>query len=274
MSRILIRQMFRHTLLACLLLLPMQAEAARILALSPHACEMLYAIGAGDQIVGAVSYCDYPAEANALPRIGSYERINVEAALRLKADVAIAINRNVGGVEQLEKLGVKIVISDPHDFEEIFTQLLQLGELTGHQEKAGKLVESLKQRLAVIRARPRTDKTVFYEVWHDPLMSIGGKSFISAMIADAGATNVFAGNQLDVMRIGVESVVKAWPEIIVLPEENRDIEERKKFWRHWLGDSIHFVSINPDLLHRPGPRLIDGLELLQKALADDAGVKQ
>jgi len=255
-------------LVLALLVFPVGASAARILALSPHACEMLYAIGAGDQIVGAVSYCDYPEAANRLPRIGSYERINVEAALRLKPDIAIALSRNVGGVEQLEKLGVKVVLSDPHNFNQIFDQLLGIGELTGHEAEAKQLVARLKRRLAAVRARPRTGKNVFFEVWHDPLMSIGGKSFISAMLNDAGATNLFAGSELDVMRVGVESVVKAGPEIVVLPAESRDIEERKRFWRGWLGDDIRFVSIDPDLLHRPGPRLIDGLENLQQAIAE------
>jgi len=116
-------------LIMAALLLPANAMAQRILALTPHACEMLYAIDAAPQLVGAVSYCDYPAEAKQLPRVGSYERINVEAALRLQPDIAIVMSRNVAGIDKLEKMGVKILVSNPTSFESMFEDIPQIGQL-------------------------------------------------------------------------------------------------------------------------------------------------
>jgi len=241
--------------------------AERILALAPHACEMLYAIGAGPQIAGAVSYCDYPAEAKQLPRIGSYEGINVEAALRLKPDLAVVMSRNVKGVDVLEKMGVRIVVSNPVSFATMFADIQKLGALTDHTAEAEELVEGLRKRLEKVRSMQRSETPVFYEVWADPILTAGGPSFISDLIHEAGGRNVFAGIDVETPHVNVESVIRARPELIVVPLERRNIEDRRAFWEGWLGKGkVRFASINPDLLHRPGPRLLDGLELLQKAL--------
>jgi len=254
-------------ILLAALLLPATAMAQRILALTPHACEMIYAIGAQAQLVGAVSYCDYPAQAKQLPRIGSYERINIEAALRLKPDLAIVMSRNVVGVEKIEQMGISILVSNPDSFEGMFEDILKLGEITGHTSEAGKLVARLRQRLQQVRSRPRTETAVFYEVWRDPLLTAGGPSFISDLIHEAGGRNIFAELNVETARVNVESVIRAKPELIVIPLEKRSIAERRSFWETWLGEgNVRFAAINPDILHRPGPRLLDGLEALQRAL--------
>jgi len=260
------------SLLLAATLLPTLANAAaqRILALTPHACEMLYAIDAGSQLVGGVSFCDYPVEAKKLPRIGSYERINVEAALRLKPDVAIVISRNVTGVEVLEKMGVTILVSNPVSFETMFNDILKLGKLTTHTAEAERLVSQLRERLQKVRFMKRSETAVFYEVWHDPLLTAGGPSFISDLIYEAGGRNIFADINVETPHVNVESVIRARPELIVVPLEKRNIADRRTFWEEWLGKGkVRFAAINPDLLHRPGPRLLDGLELLQQALQDE-----
>ena len=255
-------------LLICLMV--SSAEAAeRVLALTPHACEMLYAIGAEDKLVGAGSYCDYPAAAAALPRVGSHERINVEAALHLDPDLVIVMSRNMAGVEALERLGVDIAVSNPTSFEAIFSDMLNLGELTDHREQAEIKVKKLQARLHKVRTMPRSGRAVFYEIWSDPIMTAGGASFISQLIEEAGGRNVFSDIDLPAPHVSVESVVRAKPDVIVVPLEDRDIQERQRFWEKWLGPDIHIVAIDPDVLHRPGPRLLDGLEALQRAISID-----
>jgi len=254
-------------LLLFALLIPLPASAARILALAPHVCEMLYAIGAGDRIVGAVDYCDYPAAANKLPRIGSYERINVEAALRLKPDLAIVMSRSVIGIGQLERAGVKVVVSNPIGFAAIFADIERLGVLTGHKVEAERLIGQQQARLAALHPQSGSAIPVYYEVWHEPLLTCGGGSFLSELIRLAGGRNVFSDVNLETARVSVEAVARARPAVVAIPAEKRDIAARQKFWRQWLGPKVRFVTVNPDLLHRPGPRLLDGLEQLQKALA-------
>jgi len=242
-------------------------SAQRFLALTPHACEMLYAIGAGEQVVGAVSYCDYPEQAKTLPQVGNYQRVNVEAALRLNPDVAVVMSRQVKGVQQLEQLGVTIIVSNPSNFSMIFDDLLKLGKLTNHEQEAQALVAQLRTRLQHVQQQKSTHMPVFYEIWHDPLITAGGVSFISDLITQAGGENVFSNINLDTPHVNVEAVIRAKPQLIVIPQENRDVSARQLFWQKWLGkDHVRFVTIDPDLLHRPGPRLLDGLELLQQAL--------
>ncbi|MDQ6952166.1 MAG: cobalamin-binding protein [Mariprofundaceae bacterium] len=243
-----------------------QAEKfERILALAPHACEMLYAIGASSQMVGAVDYCDYPEAAQKLPRVGNYQGIHVEAALRLKPDAAVVMSRNVKGILQLEKMGVTIIVSNPKNFEGIFQDMLRLGQITGHEQEAKKLVSKQRIRLQHVRQHADAHIRVFYELWPDPLLTVGGLSFINALIDEAGGYNIFADIPMDSPRINVESVLRSKPELIIVPLEHRNIEERRIFWQKWLGYThVQVLAINPDILHRPGPRLMDGLEALQK----------
>lgn len=261
----------RALLLIALLLLGAPATAAeRVLALSPHACETLFAIGAGSQLVGAVEYCDYPQAAEALPRVGSYNRINVEAAIGLKPTLAIVMNEQVPGVQQLRQLGVRVVASYPESVEDVLVEIRQMGRLTGRVEAAEQLAGSLQIRLEkIIRQRPDEPLPVFYEVWTEPLLTAGRQTFINDLLRVVGMRNVFGDIELEAPRVNVEAVVRAAPELVLIPSEKRDVAERAAFWRQWLGEDIRVMSIDPDLVHRPGPRLFDGMELLLQMLAEE-----
>jgi len=252
------------------LCLPYSALAAeRILALSPHACEMLYAIGAGDELVGAVDYCDYPEAATHLPRVGSYTGINLEAALRLKPTMAV-ISGTSAQQEQLEALGMRVIRSAPQSVDDVLADIRGLGRLTGHIRQANTLAENMQQRLDRLRKiSHKQPKKVFYEVWNDPLQTVGGKGFINDLLQRAGLNNVFASIPLETPRINIEAVLHAAPDVIIIPSEHRDIAARKRFWKQWLGDDIRVIVVNPDLMHRPGPRIIDGIEALEQALEAD-----
>jgi len=255
--------------LLCLLCiwLPYSATATeRILALSPHVCEMLYAIGAGDEVVGAVDYCDYPEAATHLPRVGSYTGINLESALRLKPTMAI-ISGTSAQKTQLEALGIRVIRSAPQSVDEVLADILRLGGLTGHIRQANALAENMQQRLDhLYKVSHKQPKKMFYEVWNDPLQTVGGKGFINDLLQRAGLKNVFASIPMETPRVNIEAVLRAAPDIVIIPSEHRDVAARKRFWKHWLGDDIRIIVVNPDLMHRPGPRIIDGIEALEKAL--------
>jgi len=249
------------------LYLPFSATAAeRILALSPHACEMLYAIGAGNDLVGAVDYCDFPEAATHLPRVGSYTGINLEAALRLKPTMAV-ISSTSTQQEQLEALGMRVIRSAPQNVDEVLADIRRLGRLTGHVKQAQILLTNMQQRLnRLSKTNSEQPVTVFYEVWHNPLQTVGGKGFINDLLQRAGLKNVFASIPLETPRINIEAVLHAMPNVIIIPSEHRDVAARKRFWKQWLGDDIRIIVVNPDLMHRPGPRIIDGIEALERAL--------
>lgn len=248
--------------------LPWQAAIAaeRILALAPHVCETLYAIGAQDDIVGAVSYCDYPSEALAIPRVGSYKKLNIEAALRLNPTMVIVMSRNMNGIDFLESRGVKVIESYPHDIDAVIHNVRRLGRATGHEKQANQVANGLALRLEKIRASKKESVPVFYEIWSKPLISPGHKSFISSLLHEAGAANIFDMVDLDTIRVSVEGVIQAKPRVVIIPTESRDVNERKVFWNRWLGDKTNVIFVKHDIMHRPGPRLLDGIEQLQTAL--------
>lgn len=250
-------------------MLPATSAAAteRIIALTPHACEILFAIGAGKDVVGVAEYCDYPAEAARLPKVADARRIYLEAVTKLKPTLAVSGSHSISGIEHLKKIGVRIAETHPHRVRDIFVDMRSLGRQTSHQKKADETVRLLEKRLRTLSNHSSEPVRTFYEVWPDPLMSEGGPSFITDMLKYAGAENIFADNPLESMHVNVESVIRAAPKLVIIPKKSRSVEKRTAFWRRWLGEEVHIITIDSDLLHRPGPRLIDGIEQLHARIS-------
>lgn len=253
-------------LAGCLLLLVWPAFATageRILALAPHACEMLYAVGAGNEVVGRGDYCDYPKAALALPDVGNAQRIYVEAALRLHPSMAVVMDATTPGVAALARMGVRIVASHPTTINGILSDMHRLANLTGHEVQGRRVVSSLQHRLKALHPEDAHLK-VFYELWPQPLMTVGHHSFIDDVLRHAGLRNVFGKIPMESPRVSIEAVLRARPQIVVVPEEKRDLAARRRFWHKWLGPKVRVIGMPPDLLQRPGPRIVDGLEMLVK----------
>jgi len=260
----------KYLFVTAILLLVQPAYAAeRILALTPHVCEILFAIGAGAEVVGAGEYCDYPAAVAALPRIANHRQLYIEAALRLKPTMAVGLRGNLPGLARLKDDGVQLVSSNPLTVQDMLSDMLRIGSISGHEAEAQVAVDALKLRLqAMHQAQTVAHPRVYYEIWHGPLMAAGGASLISSVLDELGLVNVFADVPLEGPRVSVESVLLARPDIIMLSSES-DIPARKAFWRKWFGKHTpRFVIADADLLHRPGPRLIEGMEALQAALGE------
>ena len=256
----------KSLLLLLLLLGCTQATAAeRILALTPHVCEILYAIGAGDEVVGISEYCDYPDSFKAKPVIANYSRLFVEAAMRLKPTMIVAPGAALKGLPQMQQQGSQIIISHPVTLNDIFEDTERIGQRVGHADRASELVLGMKHRLKTIQMHIGNRKRVFFEVWSDPLMTEAGRSFITEVLAAAGGDNVFAGNDIETMRLNVEAVVRAAPEVIVIPSRSGKINDRAVFWKQWL-PNVRVIAVNPDLVSRPGPRIVDGIARLQQQL--------
>lgn len=256
-------------LLLMTLWLPWQSAIAgeRILALAPHICEILYAIGAEAEIVGAVDYCDYPQAAEALPRVGGYHRINVEAAIALKPTLALVLDEQAQGVSKLRELGVRVVSIYPKNVDEVLAGIRYAGALTGHDQQADRLADRLQIRLQRLQSRVSGQAIpTFYEIWADPLMTAGKRTFITDVLRRIGLRNVFGSVEMEAPRINVESVISAGPKVVVVPSEKRDVSERTIFWKKWLGEDIRVITVNHNLVHRPGPRLLDGMEYLVEQL--------
>lgn len=248
--------------------------AGRIISLSPGATELLFAAGAGDDVVGVVNYSNYPEAAKKLPIIGSLKRLDVEKLLSLSPDLVIAwITGNPKEqTEQLEELGLTLYYLEPRDFEDVASAIERLSTLAGTQVVGEREAVRFRKGIASLRDEyaDRSPVPVFYQVWDQPLMTVNGKHFIHEVIELCGGQNVFADQDRLVPRIDRESVLAQNPEAIVaggMGEENRDwLEEWKGFDSLTATQRGNLFFVPPSTLQRPTPRLLEGGESLCQKL--------
>lgn len=250
--------------------LRLAGPAKRIVALAPHVVENLYAIGAGDRLVAAVDYSDYPPEAKKLPRVGGYSRLDVEAIVAQRPDLVIGwqSGNSAAQLERLKTLNIPVYLSQPNRFEHVATELERLGQLTGREVAAAEVATRFRKRLEKLRASYAGKPTVsvFYQIWEAPLATIGGRQIISSAIAACGGENVFADLLPLAPQVSVEAVLAKDAEAFVaggMGEERRDWLES---WRRWpqltavKRNNLFFIPA--ELMQRHTPRLLDGAEQL------------
>ena len=246
------------------------APARRIVSLAPHITETLFAIGAGDRLVGAVQYSDYPEAAKKIPRVGSYAQLDLEAIAALRPDLVVAWKSGnpPGQVEKLKRLGLTVFLTEARRLEDVPSDMERLAILTGTASRANRIAADFRRRHAALRQayQRRRPVRVFYEVWNNPLITVSGQHFIGDAMTLCGAVNVFAAASAPTPTVDREAVVAADPEAIVASGMGESRPEWLDDWRRWPGlkavkeGNLFFVP--PDLLHRPGPRVIEGAERL------------
>lgn len=253
----------------------------RIVSLAPSTTEILFALGLGDEVVGVDSYSNYPPEAAGIePKVGGFANINIETVIGLEPDLVLA----AGGVqerfaERLEELGLTVIVLSPKDVEGILNDILLVGKATGKEKVAEKLVDEMRDRIAIITEKtkdiPRDERPkVYYEVWHDPLMSAGPGSFAHSLIEMAGGVNIFEDAATQYPEVSLETVLSRNPEVIIITPPDAPMPgvspEQLKARPSWSEIKAvkdgRIYQIHPDLLSRPGPRIVDGLEALAEAI--------
>lgn len=248
----------------------LKAPAKRIVALAPHIAESLYAAGAGDRLVGTVEYSDYPPEAKKVARVGGYSRIDLEAVAALKPDLVLAweSGNNMTQIDKLKALGLSVYVSQPNKMESVADQLERLGQLAGTEAVARPAAERFRQRLENLRkanaAKPKV--RVFYQIWKAPLMTVGGQQIISDAIKLCGGENVFGHLGKMAPTVSVEAVLEADPEAIVATGMGDAKPEWLHDWDKWTKMTAvkrdNLFHINPDIMQRHTPRILDGAEKL------------
>lgn len=250
------------------------APAQRVVALSPGVTELLFAAGAGAQLVAAVSFSDYPDAAKKLPRVGSHERVDLEAIAALQPDLIVTWGSGnpSSQIDTLLGLGLPVFFSEPQTFSGVADTLTRLGVLTGQQEIAEQRAQAFEKKIATIQTRYADAETVsvFYQVWETPLMTVNGKHFISQVIQLCGGENIFSDHATLVPRISREAVLAKNPQAIVVGGESDVSTTWLTPWQRFTtlravqNDFLFFVS--PSLLQRPSPRLADGAQALCEKL--------
>ena len=257
----------------------LSAPARRVVSLAPANTEILFAVGAGAQVVGRDETSDYPPEALPLPTIGGYSGFNLEAIVALHPDLVLAGGINTPElVASLEQLGLTVYfLPNPGTLEEMYANLETVARLTGHESETSTLVESLKKRVAAVDEKilPLSyAPTVYYELDATDAtkpFTAGPGSFVDLLISRAGGINIGAGLQGQWAQISLEQLVVANPAIIILGDSAYGETPEKVAQRPGWGtlSAIQNGQVFPfddNLVSRPGPRLVDGLEAMAKLL--------
>ena len=255
------------------------AVPQRMVSLAPSNTEILFAIGAGDQVVGRDQLSDFPEEAQAVTDIGStYGDLNTELIVSLNPDLVLAAEVNTPEqVQQLEDLGLTVYyLKNPLTLEEMYGNLEIVAQLTGHEEEAAALIESLQARVAAVDGKiaPLSSRPgVFYELdATDPAkpFTAGKGTFIDQLIKRAGGFNI-ASDLEDYPQMSLEQVVAADPAFIILGDARygvtpESIAQRPGWENLSAVKNGQVFPFNDDLVSRPGPRLVDALEEFAKLL--------
>jgi len=246
--------------------LVLDAPAQRIISLAPNITELLFAVGAGGQVVAVDRFSDYPHEAKALPKIGDAFQLDRETILALKPDLVVAWGS--GGsyetITQLKTLGLNVYISESHGLDDIAIEMKRLAELSGTESVASKVIKAYQDQLERLQQRyaDKSPVRVFYETWDQPLMTIGGSHVITDMMRLCGGDNVFSNIDVLAPQVSVEAVLSAMPEVIIYGVER----DQKHRWGAWplipAVKNNHLYRIDADLMVRHTPRILQGLEQL------------
>jgi iron complex transport system substrate-binding protein len=252
----------------------LKQPARRIISLSPHITEILFDAGAGDRVVGAVEYSDYPPQAKAVQRIGTYTNLDLETIVALKPDLVIGwlTGNSPGEVEPLKRLGIPLFWSEPDRIEDVAVTLEQFGQLAGTSSVAQAAAAAYRARLADLRQRfsARSPVRTFYQIWDDPPMTIGRSQIIGSAIRLCGGVNIFGDLTPMAPVVSIEAVLAADPEVVVASGMDETRPAWLDMWRRWprltaaARDNLFFIP--PDLMQRNTPRLLDGAERLCRDL--------
>jgi iron complex transport system substrate-binding protein len=252
----------------------------RIISLAPSNTEILFAVGAGKQVIGRDSFSDYPLDVKSIEDIGgSMGKYNTEAIVALHPDLVLASEINSPElVASLEQLGLTVYyLPNPTTLEGMYANLETVGQLTGHRSEAAALVDGLKKRVAAVDARIlslNNSPRVYYELDATDSgkpFTAGPGTFVDLLISRAGGTNVGKSLTSQWAQISLEQLVVDNPEIIVLGDSAYGVTaESLKLRTGWEGLAAvqkgQVFPFDDNLVSRPGPRLVDGLEALVKLL--------
>jgi iron complex transport system substrate-binding protein len=255
--------------------------ATKVVSLAPSQTEMVFAVGGGDELVGVSDYCDYPAAAADVEKIGDFSNPNVEKIVALSPDVVVAaagVQAEV--VSRLAELGVPVVTLEPTTLDDLFTDLEQLGALLGTTDKAAALVADLKAQVADVeeKVKDAPAQTVFFEIYGKPLMTAGSGTLIEDLVARAGGENIGSAAGDYYPEFSEEVLLQQDPEVYIAVKGSQSdpgaIAERPGYDALQAVRNDRVYVIDDDLVVRSGPRAVLGLQEIAAFLHPEAFPEQ
>jgi len=254
----------------------------RIVSLVPSVTESAFALGGEARIVGVSDFCDWPPAARAKPRVGGMVNPSLETLVALKPDLVVGTdegNREETFV-QLQRLGIPVYIVHAHRISEMYDLIARVGALTGRRDAVGPLVTGIQRRIDAVRAavKARPAPRVLYVLWPDPLLVPGRDSHLTEMIELAGGRSITGGEPVSYVRFSIEAAVARAPEVIVLADHSTGASTAGRAapekWQALTSVPAiragRLYSVDLSVLHRYGPRVPEGLELLARMIHPEA----
>ena len=255
----------------------------RIVSLAPSNTEMLFAVGAGSNVVGVTNFCNYPynftawTEAGNMTSIGSYWRPSVEPIVALEPDLVLASSGSLDTAENLKSLGYKVLVLEAKTIDGVLQDLLLVGRATGNDVEAGIVVSEIRQRIDTVANQATAAATtpkVYHEIWNEPIMSAGPGTFIHELITLAGGENIFGDATTSWPTASSEVIVEKNPDVMFFPnmymgQENfyvtLEVVKDRPGWSSITAVKNNAIyEISADIISRSGPRLVDALEAIAK----------
>jgi len=252
----------------------------RFISVAPSVTEILFALGLGEKVVGVSTYCNYPPEALKKEKVGGYITPSLEKIIALRPDLVIgtADGNLKSFVNKLSGLGIPVYISNPRSVPGVITSIRHIGEVTFSQSAAQKVVDSMKRKMETIREKVqgRRRPRVLHVLAYDPLISSGKGTFVDDLIRFVGGINIAEGSQGKHPRFSMEEVIAQDPEVIILSSmKSKDpLTDQRQWWDRWKEISAvrfgRIYAIDSDLILRPSPRIVYGLEEVARAIHPEA----
>jgi ABC-type Fe3+-hydroxamate transport system substrate-binding protein len=242
----------------------------RSVSLAPSLTEMIFAIGAGDRLVGVTTYCNYPPETAAIAKVGDTQTANIETIIALKPDVVFVSTASQleAFMKTLDNQGIAVYVTDPKDLEGVFTDLATLSELFETEQRAMTLIASLIERTEGVKEETagKPPVRVFLQISRDPLYTIGEDSFLTGLIETAGGISVTKDVATAYPTLSKETALALKPDVIILSDSEDNREPNDVFKNSPAVKNGRIIRVNADIISRPGPRLVDALEQLAEQL--------
>jgi vitamin B12 transport system substrate-binding protein len=241
-----------------------------IIALAPHIVEMLYDIGAGEQIIGTTSFADYPEQAKKIPIIGNYVRLQLERVIELQPDLIIAWKSGSPSddLARLEQLGFKVIYSQPHTFSDIAKEVRSFAKITGHTAQGEQVAKDFEHELARIKNKykNKTEITGFYELWSRPLTTVAKGSWPQQFLNICRVKNPFQQVLTPYPQISIEQVLPASVQLIIQPLSVNQKDREAFNWQDWpiipAVANKQILQPDADAMHRMSLRSLTALKYL------------
>lgn len=253
--------------------LALPKPATRIISLAPDITEDLFAIGVGANVVGVIAGSDYPQAAKDKTIVGSYSGLDLERIITLQPDLIVTwSNAFARQILILRQLKIPVYVATPVQLEDVPRTIINLGILTGHQQQAFALAADFKQQLVTLNNQYHSNKPVkvFYQLGSYSLMTLNKKSWVNQVISLCGGQNIFADAKIIAPEVSWEAIINANPEIVLTDAKQLDW---RNHWQAWpMIDAVknkRLYSIDPDLIDRAGPRLIEGVKRICELIATE-----